>query len=712
MASAGADRFGWLALLFALTAALAGVGLYYWSPKLLERLDLRGRDVAQELRPAIAPDPRVAIVAVDERSVRAFGRWPWSREVQARLLREAKAAGAAVLALDIVYPHPQDRRADRELAQALAAPPSAVVLGYFFRGTDEKSGEARAPDPERVEVIEADRLLGGVADRSGNLIRRDRVETSLPGLRAAADAGGFFNILHDDDGLIRKSPLVIGFRDGIYPSLALKSLSLLLEEPVGLKLAAFGVEEVMLGERVVPVDESGQLTLSFYGAGGTIPTYSALDVMERKLPPEALRDKLVFVGVTEVGISDLRATPVDAYFPGVEVHGVVASNILQGRYIVRDSRTVLMDLAMVVVLPFLLVYLLGRVHKTLWGAAILLLFLLAVGAAFYTLFVFGGYQVGFSYPLVSLASTYLLAEGYRNLVIEKRSRFVQRAFSTYVAPSLVQVIMKDPKRLQLGGEKRVITVLFSDIRGFTTLSEKLNPEQLVTLLNRYLGPMSDIVLEEQGTLDKYIGDAIMAEYNAPVDVPDHAARACRTALRMMDALAELNRDFERDFGLRLDIGIGLNTGEAVVGNMGTALRFDYTAIGDTVNLSSRLEGQNKTYGTHVIVTEVTRAAAGGEFLFRPLDAIRVKGKHRPVQIFELMNFAARASAGEQARAQEFTRALELYRIGRFNEATASFERQSRDNPDDAPAALYLRRCREYVQAPPAQWDGVYVAATK
>jgi adenylate cyclase len=311
-----------------------------------------------------------------------------------------------------------------------------------------------------------------------------------------------------------------------------------------------------------------------------------------------------------------------------------------------------------------------------------------------------------------LALTYLLAEGYRNLVIEKRSRFVQRAFSTYVAPSLVQVIMKDPKRLELGGEKRTITVLFSDIRGFTTLSEKLNPEQLVTLLNRYLGPMSDIVLEEQGTLDKYIGDAIMAEYNAPVDVPDHAARACRTALRMLDTLAKLNEGFERDFGMRLDIGIGLNTGEAVVGNMGTTLRFDYTAIGDTVNLSSRLEGQNKTYGTHIIVTEDTRHAAGGEFLFRPLDSIRVKGKHQPVQIFELMNFTERASAGEQERARQFAQALELYRVGRFNEAAASFESLSQANQQDAPAALYLRRCREYVAAPPEQWDGVYVAVSK
>jgi len=366
----------------------------------------------------------------------------------------------------------------------------------------------------------------------------------------------------------------------------------------------------------------------------------------------------------------------------------------------------------VVVLPFLLVYLLGRVQKTLTGAVILLAFLIAVGVAFYALFALGGYQVGFSYPLVSLALTYLLAEGYRNLVIEKRSRFVQRAFSTYVAPSLVQVIMKDPKRLELGGEKRTITVLFSDIRGFTTLSEKLNPEQLVTLLNRYLGPMSDIVLEEQGTLDKYIGDAIMAEYNAPVDVPDHAARACRTALRMLDTLAKLNEGFERDFGMRLDIGIGLNTGEAVVGNMGTTLRFDYTAIGDTVNLSSRLEGQNKTYGTHIIVTEDTRHAAGGEFLFRPLDSIRVKGKHHPVQIFELMDFTERASAAEQERAQRFAQALELYRVGRFKEAAASFESQSQANPQDAPAALFLRRCREYVATPPEQWDGVYVAVSK
>jgi len=701
---------------FALAAAAIGSALYYWSPKFLEAIDLRGRDTIFQLRPPAAPSLEIAIIAVDEASVKNLGRWPWPRELQARLLREAKLAGAKVLALDIAYPHPESPRADRKLREAVAAGDTPVILGYFFR-RDEDEYEYPDAGTHTLAQLASDRLAtqGFIKHKKdGGVIKYKDAEVSLPAIRAAAAGAGFLNSLVDDDGLIRKMSLIARLGDDLYPSLPLRALSLYLEEPIGVKKDWRGyIDAILLGDRVIPTDASGMLTLNFYGEGKSIPTYSAVDVLERRLPPDALKDRLVYLGVTELGISDVRATPVDSYFPGVEFHGVVSSNILQERYLIRDWRTTLIDLALIVGAPLLLIYLLALTRKIMLGLAIMATLVGLVVATFYGLFTVYGYQIGFSYPIVSLLLAYLSAEAYRNLVMEKHSRFLQRAFSTYLSPLLVAEITRDPDKLKLGGEKRVITILFSDVRGFTTLSEQLTPEQLVTLLNRYLGPMSDIVLSEKGTLDKYIGDAIMAIYNAPVDVPDHATRACASALRMLDELAVLNTALRGEVGLEIDIGVGLHTGEAVVGNMGTALRFDYTAIGDAVNLASRLEGQNKTYGTHILVSDETRAAAGEGFLYRPIDLLRVKGKQRPVTIHELVALSDRAAPDQRQLTADFAAAVDLYRAARFAEAARLFEALTQRFPDDTPSKIYLNRCRQYLAAPPETgWDGVYTATSK
>lgn len=710
----------WLS--FALGAAGIGLGLYFWSPGFFEAIDLRGRDTAFQLRPQAEPSQKIAIIAVDEASVKQLGRWPWPRARQARLLHETKQAGAAVISLDIVYPQTESPAADRQLRNTLATLGTPVVLGYFFRRDDEDGNHEPAVSAHNLAELSRDRLPAqGVVEgkKHGGVISYQDAEINLPAIRATAAGAGFLNSLTDDDGLIRKMSLVARLGDALYPSLALKSLSVFLDEPIGIQKDRRGlIEAIRLGETLIPTDPSGRLELNFYGARKdqqprpTIATYSAVDVLERRLPPDALKDRLVYIGVTELGIGDVRATPVDANFPGVELHAVVAANILQDRILIRDWRTTLIDLALIVGAPLLLIYLLALTRKIMLGLAIMATLIATVVAIFYGLFVGYGYLIGFTYPIVALVIGYLSAEAYRNLVMEKHSRFLQRAFSTYISPLLVSEITRNPDKLKLGGEQKTITILFSDVRGFTTLSERLTPEQLVTLLNRYLGPMSDIVLAEKGTLDKYIGDAIMAIYNAPVDVPDHAARACHSALRMLSALEVLNSALRDEMNLEIDIGVGLHTGEAVVGNMGTALRFDYTAMGDAVNLASRLEGQNKTYGTHVLVSDETRAAAGAGFLFRPIDLLRVKGKQRPVAVFELLNTATAASDAERVHVGRFETAIALYRAGRFQEAFDQFERISRERPTDGAAALYVQRCREYLSVPPAHWDGVYVAVSK
>jgi adenylate cyclase len=305
-----------------------------------------------------------------------------------------------------------------------------------------------------------------------------------------------------------------------------------------------------------------------------------------------------------------------------------------------------------------------------------------------------------------MAITYLSCEAYRNLVEEKKSRFLHKAFSSYISPELVSEIVKNPELLKLGGEKREITMLFSDIRGFTTVSEKVPPEAIVKILNGYLGPMTNIVLNHKGTLDKYMGDAIMAIYNAPLEIKNHPLLACKTAIDMMEALKNVNKGFKEVGFPEIDIGIGINTGEAIVGNMGTNVRFDYTAIGDVVNLSSRLEGLNKQYHTHIIVSESTKEKTDKNFRFRELDKIKVKGKEVPVAIYEL------DKALDNKLIDRFAEALAFYRSNNFTEALALFVTLEKEYNDKV-SLVFSERCREFLKNPPSpDWDGVYVAKTK
>jgi adenylate cyclase len=308
--------------------------------------------------------------------------------------------------------------------------------------------------------------------------------------------------------------------------------------------------------------------------------------------------------------------------------------------------------------------------------------------------------------MLGLGLTYLGSESWRNLVVEKKGRQLKKAFSNYVSPDLVREIEKNPDKLVLGGEQREISILFSDIRGFTTVSESLSPPELVKLLNEYLSPMTRIVLEEKGTLDKFIGDAVMAIFNAPLDLPEHADHACKTAVRMMDELQKLNVGFAARGMHTLDIGVGINTGPAVVGNMGADIRFDYTAIGDSVNLASRLEGLNKYYGSHILVSEDTHSQVkNSEFVFREVDRVRVKGKHLPIVMYELM-------ITNLELLPLFEEGLEKYRSKQFEQAQQIFNQLVTDY-NDGPSRLYQSRCTEYLEtAPPTDWDGVYTAKSK
>lgn len=693
-----------------LFSALLTLCLYRWSPTFLKEVDLRYSNFRFKLRGKVKPGPNVAIVAIDEKSINKLGRWPWSRRRLAELVEKLADYRPKAVAFDMTFSEPESDDADRVFSTALEKDRD-VVLGYFFResATQEPSSESlNQLSRSNVKLID---FLG--KPEPNFLGEFPSVEMNIPQIGAHARGFGFFNFPNaDTDGVFRRAQLLMTYKGEIYPSLDIEGIRHFLGEEILLKVTSYGVDSFYIGQTRIPTDERGEFLINYYGPGGMFPTYSFVDVLSGKVPPDALKNKLVFVGTTEIGVYDARSTPFDATFPGVEIHATVAENILNGRFLIKNDLTEALDIALLLILPMILVLLLMRAGKTFIAISIFfaLLFIHLLGN--YILFTRLNLLLSALYPALSLGFAYVFYEGKRNLIVERKGRYLRKAFSSYVSAELVAQIIQDPDKLKLGGEKRNVTMLFSDIRGFTSLSERMPPEALVSLLNEYLSPMTQIVMNERGTLDKYIGDAIMAIFGAPLDVPDHPKRACQAALQMIEELKKLYPKWKEKGWPHISIGVGINTGEAIVGNMGANMRFDYTAIGDAVNLASRLEGLNKLYGTQIIVSKSTLDGVDpSQFLVRELDLVRVKGKEKPVSIFELIGPSG--DGQKEALVGLFTEAWNLYQDQEFYEAMEKFAEILKMFPEDKPSALYHERCLKYIsQPPPPNWDGVYIAEEK
>lgn len=692
-------------LMFVLLAAISSGLVFcveYASLPFVHNVDLKMKDLRLLLRGPVKPPSSVVIVAIDNKSVKEIGRWPWSREIIGDLIKGMAEYGAWVSALDVVFSEPQNVASDNALAESIALSGN-VIAGHFFRN------EQQPIDPDVLAQVQSSKILQLHIDpgvTSVPLIEYANMDANIAAIGQGALAYGFFNVIADSDGLFRQLPLLMLYKGDVYPSLVLQALQHYTHDTAHVSVGNSGVRAIKVGTFVIPCNQEGVLAVNYYGPGGTIKTYSAVDIIKKRLLPNELQGKIAFAGFTEMGIYDVRPTPFDPVLPGVEIHATVAANTLEQRFLIHNNSTRAAERTLLAVLPLVLAVLLGLAPSASLG------FFAGVGlSALYLVtnyLLFTHYRLDLSLlpPLMALGLTTVSSEIYRSLVVDRKGRYMKKAFSNYVSADLVARIMKNPDSLKLGGEKREISILFSDIRGFTSISEKLSPEDLVQVLNEYLNPMTQIVLEEKGTLDKYIGDAVMAIYNAPLDVAGHAGHACRSAVKMMEKLGELNSSFVQRGIQTIDIGIGINTGDAVVGNMGAAMRFDYTAIGDNVNLASRLEGLNKMYGTHIIVSESTMLQAGNAFPFREIDLVAVKGKQLPVPIYELM------VVDDGDLRTEFREALRLYKNSDFTRALQMFERlYSRHN--DGVSTLYIERCHDFIASPPpVNWDGVFVAKSK
>jgi adenylate cyclase len=507
--------------------------------------------------------------------------------------------------------------------------------------------------------------LASQAQGEALFVEGAEAEVNVPSILASCTLSATFSTLRDSDQLFRQYPLAFVFQESIYPSIGTQALRMKLNKDI----LRTGVQHYdIAGHRLVS-DEKGFTQLNFYSAD-SYQRHSFIDLYENRLSADVLHDKIVLLGIAEVGVGDMRATPIGVV-PGPLIHYTYISNVLNNELLYSKPLINTVSLLFFLLLPFVW-FLVSSIYQRvlIYGLSYLVFF-----AGSKLAFIYLNLDIDTFYPLTGLIVLAMTSEIMLHKAQEKQSRFIEGAFSSYLSPVLLKKLMQEPERLVLGGEKKELTIFFSDIRSFTSISETMDPQRLTQYLNRYFTPMSDIVLKHQGMIDKYIGDAVMAFYNAPLDVKEHASSACRSALEMIDELEVLNKEFKKEGLPEIKIGIGLNTAEVVVGNMGSAKRFNYTVIGDGVNLASRVEGLNKVYGTHILITEFTKACIGDEFLTRELERVKVKGKEEEVMLYELL----KDTPANRELCQKFDAAMQFYKDGNVNEAIQRLEALQNDS---------------------------------
>ena len=637
----------------------------------------------------------IVLLTIDQYSLDVYEKeqglgWPWPRQIYAPVLDFLKAGGAKAVFFDLILSEASTYGIDDDRLFAEAMARAGNVFLPVFLSAEEREVEAGETRLLEKSALDRSRVPGPAIHALKS------VSLPVDVLAAAAVKVGNVQFVPDGDSVYRRLPLVFRYGGRLLPALPLA-------------MADFISEGVDLRE--VPLDPSGNMILHFFGPRGTYQTLSIGAIinsqarieegLEPQVQPREFAGKTVIVGTTAAGLLDFRPTPFGGVYPGMEILATALDNLVHGDAIHEAPAAV----TWVSVLFFALLAGMGTsMLKKTGHLAALGLFLPALAAAGSLLAARTGVWVEFVAPAFAALSAFIVAALLSYGVEGRQRRFIKNAFRYYLSPQVIDRVLDNPALLRLGGERREITAFFSDVAGFTSISEGLSPEDLVGLLNAYLSEMTDIILDLGGTLDKYEGDAIIAFWNAPLDLPDHALRACRAALRCQRRLAERREDFRRRYGHEVRMRVGINSGPAVVGNMGSARRFDYTAMGDTMNLASRLEGAGKVYGVSTLVGEETERRVRDEILAREVDVIRVVGKKQPIRVFELLGEKGAVPAEKLEKTALFGRALETYRARRFSEAAAMFEALA----GDPVAAVYAGRARQSAASPPPDdWDGVY-----
>lgn len=724
------------------------------------------------------------IVDIDEYSLKRFGQWPWPRYHVASLIRKIYDAGATAVGIDILFSEP-DRTSlvvmqralkeefnidiafsehsnnlirshnimDNDILLAQAINKTSATLGYYFTFEDQLTANKMEPAMAKSDISQrspADLppFEANIAFEPGNnpdslllsslfsavdivppipvLLHREEDDNREIKTNIGTSAG-FMNIIADDDGVLRRTPLFIAWNGQIYPQLALATMLNLryakrqekISEPL-IKISSNGVESIKLDKTVVPLERNGSMMLNYRGKSRTFQYISAGKILESRVNSDKLKDKIVFIGSSAAGLKDIRISPLDLNFPGIEVHATIVDNILKGDFISRPDWSSALETVLTV--------LCGIVTTILIGVAAPLMTLIASMTAAGSIFLTTVWALEMRhiwisplFALITLSANFALLNLVKYALSEKDKKFYRTAFGHYVSRSVVNQIIESPKKLNLEGEEKEVSILFSDIRNFSTISENLSPSQVSRLLHDYFTPATKIVLSHQGTLDKFIGDAMMCFWNAPLNVGNHKLLALNAAIKILAALEELSNSFQKEYGVKIRTGIGVHSGVCRVGNMGSADLFDYTVIGDHVNIASRLEGLTKFYGVDLVFSEAMIPESNESMRIQYIDRVRVKGKTEPVNIYTAH---AIKSVVTQIELEQYDDAIALYKNRNFKGAFKAFSELEKLTVQNGKIDInssnysklyhiYKQRALQFMNEPLENgWDGVYNHITK
>jgi len=710
----------------------------WWKQPILERLDHIAYDLRMRLTLANSIDPRIVIIDIDEKSLAIEGRWPWSRDKMAYMVDLLfDYYQVKLLAFDMVFAESDDSSGLKLLEQLARSQfkddvlfqntvasmrnglnydqlfadsfnNRKVVLSFFSHHQAEQLNTL-AGLPKPIAALPKN----GAADY---FYRPQGYGGNLALLQDAAIYGGFFdNPMVDRDGVYRRLPLLLNYQNQLYPSFSLAIIQALLgdteiklisNDQYHAKSAQAKLEQLQVESFTIPVDEQAAIYVPYRGKQGSFQYISATNILSAEVEIEQLQDKIVIVGTTAAGLLDLRSTPVQNVYPGVEVHANVVAGVLDQSIKSRPAYIVGFEVAEFFLIGFLVIILIPRVSPMTSIVLVSVLGLVIVISNGYLWQVLKINSLLFS-PLILLSLLFTIQMLFGFFFEIRKRNWLGKVFGQYIPPELVEQMSQSETNFSLSGESREMTVLFSDVRGFTTISEALEPEQLCQLINEILTPVTRQIHLHKGTVDKYMGDAVMAFWGAPIADSQHAHHAVASALSILPALREKNKQFINEGLPPLEMGVGVNTGVMSVGNMGSEFRMAYTVMGDSVNLGSRLEGLTKAYGVDIIVGEQTRVAAPA-FFYRELDIIRVKGKTLPVVIYEPIGLMQEQTAEQSHSLKQWSEALECYRAQNWSQAKLSLQHLIDLYPEDKLYRVYLTRVEQFLEIPSeSNWDGIF-----
>ncbi len=701
-----------IAFLLSLSLSLA----YLFMPKVFFSLDNRLLDFMFAIRGELPKTNNIVIIDIDEKSLKTYGQWPWNRNLIASLLTKIAANSPGIIGLDMVFSE-EDRSSPHNLAKqypqikknlpnydAILADcfrHNPIVGGYVFTFSKNTTNE--------IPLIPAVFIQKGLKNNH-TIFQPKGVISNIPILQESLYSSGFFNMIPDQNGMIRSVPLVMKYEDVLYPSLALEMVRIYSgQNVVNAQGDDVGIKYISFGKFHIPVDDFGRLFVNFRGSKHHFKYISASDILNEKVNKKDIENKFVLVGTSALGLYDLRSIAYDSNIPGVEIHANVIDNLLTGDFLQKPQDHQLYTLLIIWILVFTVMLMFNYIHSWLILPIALIMFFL-MGYMYYVLLFSYGLILNLLFPIFAFIATLITSISLDYFMEQKQKLEVKKILGKKVSKTVMEYLLKHSNEDIVSSREVEATVFFSDIQGFTAMSEKLeSPDKLIRLLNTYMTPMVENIIAHQGTIDKFIGDAIMAYWNAPLKVDNHADMALKSAIGQIEKLKEINVDIEAKYNVSIKIGIGLHTGIVTAGDMGAKGRSDFTVIGDNVNIASRLEGMTRYYDVDILISSDTyKHLKKDDYLIRPIDLVEFKGKSKAVEIFEVQCNANAVSSKELSL---YYSAIENFRAGKVEKAKNEFEILQQQNPSKL-YNIYIQRCEYFIDNPQEVFTPILKMTTK